>query len=66
MSKVPKEDVMSHVAGYSVTIDVTCRDLQEKCKAVKQKESLGQFLNVWIHSVLFVLLFQLINWPTMM
>lgn len=45
MSKVPLEDVMSHVAGYSVTIDVTCRDLQEKCKAERKPWSISKCLD---------------------
>ena len=47
MSKVPKEDVMSHVAGYSVTIDVTCRDLQEKCKAERKPWSISKCLDTF-------------------
>ena len=47
MSKVAKEDAMSYVAGYSVTIDVTCRDLQEKCKAERKPWSISKCLDTF-------------------
>ena len=45
MTKVSRDDVMSHVAGYSVTIDVTCRDLQEQCKAERKPWSISKCLD---------------------
>eukprot|EP00116_Pleurobrachia_bachei_P011608 sb/3471870/ len=45
MSKVPKSEVMNYVAGYSVTIDVTCRDLQEKCKEERKPWSISKCLD---------------------
>jgi len=47
MSKVPKEDVMKHVAGYSITIDVTCRDLQEQCKEERKPWCISKCLDTF-------------------
>lgn len=45
MSKVPVENVMAHVAGYCVTIDVTCRDVQEKCKSERKPWCISKCLD---------------------
>lgn len=33
MSKVSAANSLAHVAGYAIAVDVTCRDIQEQCKA---------------------------------
>eukprot|EP00116_Pleurobrachia_bachei_P007185 sb/3467447/ len=47
LSKVPASDVMSHVAGYAIAIDVTCRDIQEQCKAERTPWTMAKCLDTF-------------------
>ena len=47
LSKVPASEVMSHVAGYAIAIDVTCRDIQEQCKAERTPWTMAKCLDTF-------------------
>lgn len=45
MSKVPASTILDHVAGYTISVDVTCRDLQEQCKADRSPWTMAKCLD---------------------
>ena len=46
-SKVSVDKIMSHVAGYAVCIDVTCRDIQEECKSQRIPWTMAKCLDTF-------------------
>ena len=45
--QVPENNIMNHVAGYTIAIDVTCRDIQEQCKAERIPWTMAKCLDTF-------------------
>lgn len=46
-SQVPVEEVMNHVAGYAISVDITCRDIQEECKRDRSPWTMAKCLDTF-------------------
>jgi len=47
MTKVSKSEALDYVAGYTIAVDVTARDLQEKCKAERSPWLMAKCLDTF-------------------
>ena len=46
-SKISADNIMEHVAGYAICIDVTCRDIQEQCKSERIPWTMAKCLDTF-------------------
>ena len=46
-SEISTDKIMDHVAGYTIAVDITCRDIQEQCKKERSPWTMAKCLDTF-------------------